>query len=186
MADVLDNGPADSRVGPPWGRLPGGRRTRQWLGVGTALVVGAVGIAWAVRAPQPATGPSDLPNLAVVGGQVKLDTLDRAAALSLTVVNTGPSAFLDAMDGLPARLVFVPPRGGLPVPGGTGTQLPLAWPDVDCTTPVAVLTEALTGVQLVLRDALARGMVVPLTGVQGAVAEVVALRQQVCADLADT
>ena len=186
MADVLDNGPADSRVRSPWSRVPGGRRTRRWLGVATVALVAAAGIAWAVRAPQRATDAVDLPELTVVRGQVKLDTLDRAAAISLTVVNTGPSAFLDAMEGLPHRLVFVPPRGGLPVPGGTGTQLPLAWPDVDCTTPVAALAEELERVQLVLRDALARGVVVPLPDVHGAVAELVALRQRVCADLADT
>ena len=57
------------------------------------------------------------PVLSVRQGEVKLDGRDQAAALSLTVVNTGPSSYLDAIDGLPARLVFVPPRGGLPVPG---------------------------------------------------------------------
>ena len=125
MADVLDSGPDDPGTtlaglvggGPVAGPVDGSGWGPPWSSVSLAIM-------WAVRAPPPANDASDLPRLTVVGGQVKLDTLDRAAAVSLTLVNTGPSTYLDAMEGLPARLVFVPPRGGLSVPGGTGTQLP--------------------------------------------------------------
>jgi hypothetical protein len=139
VSDVLDSGPDGPRGARGWDRWARGGRVRRWLGV--AVVVGLAAVALAAAVRPPAHAPDSVPAavLSIPQGEVKLDGRDQAAALSLILVNTGASSYLDAINGLPARLVFVPPRGGLPVPGGTGTRLPLAWPRVDCTTPADAL-----------------------------------------------
>ena len=185
MSDVLDSGPEEPRTPRRWERGAGGRRARRWLGVAVVVGVGAVALAAAVR--PPAQAPDSVPTaaLTVPSAEVKLDGRDQAAALSLVVVNTGASSYLDAINGLPSRLVFVPPRGGLPIPGGTGTRLPLAWPRVDCTTPADALGRDLAAATLVLRNSLANGSVVALGSIEGAVAQILRLRDEACSHFTD-
>jgi hypothetical protein len=185
VSDVLDSGPDEPRAARGWQRWARGGRVRRWLGV--AVVVGLAAVALAAAVRPPAHAPDSVPAavLSIPQGEVKLDGRDQAAALSLIVVNTGASSYLDAINGLPARLVFVPPRGGLPMPGGTGTRLPLAWPRVDCTTPADALGRDLGAATLVLRNSLANGSVVALGSVTGAVAQILRLREEACAHFTD-
>jgi hypothetical protein len=153
MSEILDGGPPDSRRA--WaGR--GLRRRPQGYVAGVGLLVGAAALASVVSGPTPLpSDPMPPPVLSVVGGQVSVDSLGQTAVISLVVLNTGPATLLDRIDGLPEGLLFVPPRGGLTVAGGSSTRLPLAWPGIDCAWTDDELTRAAEGAGLVLREARA-------------------------------